>query len=113
MSSSREPASADIALAPSTGVSVRLSDVMAVLSTAVAACMLARALQGFGAASMQAVVTIAALIVGALLVGSSTLWLGRESMGVAAVSLAGAAIVMFMRHRERLVTMKQPVTLNP
>jgi uncharacterized membrane protein YoaK (UPF0700 family) len=42
-----------------------------------------------------------ALIVAALFIGSSTIWFGHESIWVAAVSILGAAVLVFLRFREK------------
>jgi TRAP transporter 4TM/12TM fusion protein len=90
-----------------------LAIVLAVLSCAVSAWMLARAVQNFGTRSIAAAIWIAGLLIGALAIGTSTLWLGQESFGVAAISIAGAAVLLFRRRREKSDLVKQPVTLNP
>jgi len=72
--------------------------VLAVFSAAVAAWMLARALQGFSSNSVLEVVWPAVLAGSALLVGGSTIWLGAESVWVAAVSVAGGAALL-VRYR--------------
>ncbi|MGA7485503.1 MAG: TRAP transporter fused permease subunit [Xanthobacteraceae bacterium] len=87
--------------------------VLAVLSTTVAACMLGRALQSFGPSSIVGILSVAGLVITALLVGSSTLLLGPESLGVVAVSAAGLAMVLFLHRRGRMEAAKEPVILNP
>ena len=75
--------------------------VLAVSSATVAAWMLARALQGFAAGSLIGAVSVATLIVAALLIGSSTIWLGHESMWAAAATIAGAAALALMRYHKK------------
>jgi TRAP-type uncharacterized transport system fused permease subunit len=71
--------------------------VLAVSSAAVAAWLLARALQGFSLRSILGILWPAALTGTALSIGSSTIWLGRESIWVAVASVAGVALLLVRR----------------
>lgn len=71
--------------------------VLAVFSASVGAWMLACALQRFSTASILGVLWPTVLVAVALLVGGSTIWLGEESAWVAALSIAGAAVLLLQR----------------
>ncbi|MFP6732961.1 MAG: TRAP transporter fused permease subunit [Rhodospirillales bacterium] len=78
-----------------------LAITLATFSAAVAAWLLARALQDFNVRSVAALLWSSALLAGALLIGSSTIWLGTESYWVVGLSLAGLALMIYLRRREK------------
>jgi TRAP transporter 4TM/12TM fusion protein len=86
--------------------------VLVVFSASVAAWMLARALQGFSGNSLLGILWPATLAVAALFIGSSTIWLGQESLWVAAVSILGAAGLLFLYRREKPKAAEKLVTLD-
>jgi TRAP-type uncharacterized transport system fused permease subunit len=82
--------------------------VLAVVSAAIAACMLARALQGFGPNPIG-VSWAGVLAIAGLLVGSSTVWLGPESIWVGAVAFGGLAVLLYLQLRGRPKTTEKLV----
>ena len=77
-----------------------LANLYAVVTALVAALLIAKALQTFVAGTSAAILTGAALFAGALIVGSSTIWMGAE----AALTMVAAAIgvaVLFGLRKER------------
>jgi TRAP-type uncharacterized transport system fused permease subunit len=82
--------------------------VLAVVSAAIAACMLARALQGFGPNPIG-VSWAGVLAIAGLLVGSSTVWLGPESIWVGAVAIGGLAVLLYLQLRGRPKTTEKLV----
>jgi TRAP transporter 4TM/12TM fusion protein len=78
---------------------------LAIFSAAVAAWMLARALQDFSASSLLGLVWASLLLAGALLIGSATIWLGTESLWVVGVSVAGLALLFYLRSRDKALTL--------
>jgi TRAP transporter 4TM/12TM fusion protein len=85
---------------------------MAIFSSAVAAWMLARALQGFSLDPIHGMLWPGALTVAALLIGSSTVWLGRESPWAAAVSIAGAVGLVLLHQRGKAAPPSRLVALD-
>ncbi|MDP6841354.1 MAG: TRAP transporter fused permease subunit [Rhodospirillales bacterium] len=75
--------------------------ILAFVSAAVAGWMLARALQDFSAATPLGVIWASLLLVGALAIGSSSVWLDPESIWVGGVSAAGVALLLYLRNREK------------
>jgi TRAP transporter 4TM/12TM fusion protein len=78
---------------------------LAIVSAAVAAWMLARALQDFNASSLLGMVWASVLLVLTLLIGASTIWLGTESMWVVGVSAAGLVLLFYLRSRDKALTL--------
>ena len=74
--------------------------VLAVASATIAAWMLGRAIQGFGPSPIG-LWWAGILAVAGLLVGSSTVWLGNESMWAAAVMIGGLAVLLYLHFREK------------
>ncbi|MEE2761476.1 MAG: TRAP transporter fused permease subunit [Pseudomonadota bacterium] len=77
----------------------------AVFSAGTAGWMLARALQHFNGANFLGVVFASLLMAYALLIGSSTIWMGTESLWVVGVSVAGLALLFYLRFRDKALPM--------
>lgn len=77
----------------------------AVFSAGTAGWMLARALQHFSGANFLGVVFASLLMAYALLIGSSTIWMGTESLWVVGVSVAGLALLFYLRFRDKALPM--------
>ena len=76
---------------------------LVLFSAAIGAWMLARAVQEFSATSVGEMAFAAVLFVGALAIGSSTVWLGTESLFVLAVAGAGIIVLLFLRNRDKIL----------
>ena len=74
---------------------------LAIFSAISAGWMLARALQDYNAGSVFGVAWPTLLLAGALAIGSSTIWLGTESLWVVGVSAAGLVLLLYLRAREK------------
>jgi len=79
--------------------------VFAVFSAGTAGWMLARALQHFNGANFQSAVWASLLMAYALLIGSSTIWMGTESLWVVGVSIAGLALLFYLHFRDKALPM--------
>ena len=89
-----------------------LAVVLVIFTATVAAWMLARALQGFGAISILSMLWCSALVIGALFIGSSTVWFGQESIWAAAVSMGGLALLLVLRYSERAKAVERRLALG-
>ena len=87
-----------------------LEIILAVMSAVIGAWMLARALQDFSGGSVLGIVWPVLLLAGAIIIGSSTIWLGTESLWVIATSGVGLAIILLLRQREKNNGIQAPVT---
>ncbi|NQV55992.1 MAG: TRAP transporter fused permease subunit [Rhodospirillales bacterium] len=72
----------------------------AFVSAAVAGWILARGFQDFEPTSAIGILWPLLLLIGALFVGSSTIWFGQESLWAIALSVAGSLVLLYLRYRE-------------
>ena len=69
----------------------------AILSAIVAGWVLARALQELHLTALSSRLLVFALVVGALAIGSSPIWLGTEAPGVLIVWVIGIGVILVLR----------------
>jgi len=78
-----------------------LAIALAVSSAVIGGWMLARALQDFSATTALGLIWALVLLVGAIFIGGSTIWLGSESLLVVVVSAVGLACLLYLRRRDK------------
>tara|TARA_B100000315_G_scaffold260415_1_gene321567 strand:- start:28 stop:1914 length:1887 start_codon:yes stop_codon:yes gene_type:complete len=78
-----------------------LAIALAVSSAVIGGWMLARALQDFSATTALGLIWATVLLVGAIFIGGSTIWLGTESLLVVVVSAIGLAGLLYLRQRDK------------
>ena len=78
-----------------------LAIALAVSSAVIGGWMLARALQDFSATTALGLIWALVLLVGAIFIGGSTIWLGSESLLVVVVSAVGLAGLLYLRRRDK------------
>jgi TRAP transporter 4TM/12TM fusion protein len=85
--------------------------VLAVSTATVAAWMLGRAIQGFGPSPIG-LWWAGVLALAGLLVGSSTVWLGPESLWVVAALIGGLAVLVYLQLRRKQKPVDKLVALD-
>ncbi|HJO87351.1 MAG TPA: hypothetical protein QF359_10345, partial [Rhodospirillales bacterium] len=78
-----------------------LAIALAVSSAVIGGWMLARALQDFSATKALGLIWALVLLLSAIFIGGSTIWLGSESLLVVVVSAVGLACLLYLRRRDK------------
>ncbi len=78
-----------------------LAIALAVSSAVIGGWMLARALQDFSATKTLGLIWALVLLLSAIFIGGSTIWLGSESLLVVVVSAVGLACLLYLRRRDK------------